>query len=411
MKKIHKYGVFLIAMMVLFLLIGCTENPSSGKMEGSNGGTGLKPVGDNTDEEDTQSDELGKVYILKEVNETESQIVLIKVGGSYREYTLKYTGGTRFENRYGKSILASELICGEVFEMQTNEAGDTLKSLKESDDVWTFEAVKKFKLDLETEMIKVGDDKYHFSGSATIFSGNVPASRYDLSEKDVITLIGYKKELLSVIIENGHGTLQFTNITGFEEGYFVLGNAVAGQIAPGILVEVPSGDFALSIAHKGKGGKVDVTILPGETTIVDLAQFQEETTKTSQVTIRLKQEGTVVSINGKEVDTTQPITLDYGMYRITAELSGYDTWSRLLMVSSPEAAFTIDFGVTSDTDKEDSKDEDEDSEDGDSDASEEDESGDSEGDSDDEDDEDDDNVTDDLTNSLIDEVVDLLIGN
>lgn len=403
MKKIQKY--LLLFLGVLWILVGlcaCDGDSGSGKLTGSTGGSGLKPVGSESEDEDEEEDELGKVYILKEVNQSENKVVLLKVGGSYREYTYSYNGGTVIEDRYGKKMLASALVCGEVFTIETNEAGDTLKELKESTKVWTYDDVKKFTLDQENEIMKINGENYHLSDDTVIFFQGAMINRYELSERDVISLIGYEKELLSVIVETGHGTLAFANTEAFENGYFVLGNVLAGQIKADVTVEVPAGEFSLSVANKGNGGKTTVTIVAGETTTVDLTPFEGGNGKTCQVTIKPAQEGMKVFINGDEVSTAEPFTLEYGLYRITATLEGYDTWSRLLMISSPEAEFAIDFGKDNSTSEEEDeeKDEDEDSSDEDSDE---------EGESDDED-EDEEDLSDDLTNSLIEDVLDSLLG-
>ncbi len=396
MKKILKYLVMSLSMlMILFALSGCDNNSGSGQLKGNSGGSGLKPVGSESEEEDEEKDKLEKVYILKEVNESESTVVLLKVGGSYKEYTYKYTGGTVMQDRYGKTISASSLECGEVFVIELNNAGDTLKTLKESTQVWTFDDVKKFTLKLDEEILEVNGENYHLSDTTMVFLGNVLHSRYYLSEKDVLNLIGYEKELLSVIVETEHGTLMFTNTEQFQGGYFVLGNIMAGQITSETRLDVPAGSYSLSVVNKGHGGKTDVTILPGEDMVVDLSQFEGAVKKTCQVTIKPAQEGTVVMINGKEIDLTQPLILEYGVYRITATLDGYDTWSRLLMISSPEAEFVIDFGSNSS----DNEEEDEDSSE---DESEEDETEEDEGDSEEE--------TEDVTDSLLDDVWDILVG-
>ena len=359
MIKIRRYLYVVLCLLLLSaLLVGCKGNTGAGGLKGSAGGSGLKPVQPDTETEEPE--ELEKVYILKEVNLSECTVVLLKVGGSYREYTYKYTGGTVMMDRYGKNIPAAALECGEVFVIELNNSGETLKSLKESTQVWTFDDVSQFTLDQENEILKVNGENYHLSDATMVFSGAEMWTRYRLSEKDVINLIGYEKELVSIIVETAHGTLAFSNTEEFRGGYYVLGNIMAGQITEDMRVEVPAGDYSLSVAYKGNGGNTPVTITPGETTVIDLSEFEAEAKKTCQVTIKPAQEGMVVKINGEEIDTTKTFTLEYGLYRITATLDGYDVWSRLLMISSPEAAFVIDLtnqpsGGDKEEDQEDNK--------------------------------------------------------
>lgn len=399
MKKIQKCLIFFLSLIVILGLCACNGDSDSGKLVGSSGGSGLKPVGDTTDDDEEEETELEKVYILKEVNQTEQTVVLLKVGGSYRECIYGYNGGTVMEDRYGQKLSVSSLECGEVFTIEVNQAGDTLKALKESKQVWVYDDLKTFTLEQEKEILKINGENYHLSDNTRVFFGETMITRFDLSEKDTINLIGYEKEILSVMVQTGHGTMTFINAEEFEGGYFVLGNVLAGQIATGAVVEAPAGEFSLSIAKRGNGGKIDITITAGETTVVDLEPLEAGEKKTCHVTIKPAQEGMKVFINGDEVDITQSFTLEYGLYRITATLEGYDTWSRLLMISSPEAEFAIDFGKdSSSTDKEEEDDEDDEEDEDDEDEDDEDSS------------EDNESSVDDLTNSLIEDVMDVLIG-
>lgn len=392
MRKIFIWLLCLLGIAVC--LWGCGDDPDSGKIVGSNGGTGLSPVGTTTPDED--SEELGKVYILKSVNQDAKEIVLIKVGGSYREYTYKYTGGTVMENRYGTNVGVSALESGEVYEIETNEANDTLKAIRESAKVWTFDGVKKFSLDMDKGILKIGGENYRLSDTTIVMAEGELLNRYELSEMDTLYLVGYEKDLLSIVVENRHGILKFVNTEKLEKGYFVLGNALAGEILANMTVEAPAGEYSLSVANNGIGGRISVTIRSGEITEVDLSQFEAAEAKYSQVSIELAQEGTVVRINGEIVDTTQSFSLKYGLYRITADLDGYDTWSRLLMVSSPEAKFLIDFGNGTSGSEEDEDDEDDEDTD--------------EDDEDDSDEDDEDEIIDNLTGTLIDEVLDSILG-
>ena len=390
MKKVQKrFSIVFCLLYVILILVGCESTSGDGRVVVS-GDTGLSPA--QADENKEEETELGKVYILKDVNESTAQVVLIKVGGSYREYVLNYTGATLMEDRYGNALTPATLTYGEVFEIELSEDGSTLKSLRESKSVWTFEGVENFTLDQEEEILKIGKDKYHLSNTTVVFDGTNQYNRYQLMEEDVVTLIGYKKELLSVLVQTGHGILQFTNTEGFEEGYFVLGNVLAAKITQNMSVDVRAGHFLLSVAHKGKGGSIMVTVEPGQSTTVDLSQFASGETKSCLLTFKLKQEGTTVSINGKEVDVSEPVELTYGTYRITAELEGYETWSRLLLASSEEVSVTIDLDSTSgqsststteNTDQKDDKDDEEEEE----------------------------IDTDTQTNTLINEVLDMLIGD
>lgn len=338
MKKylLKKYKLKTTIALTLVIALLTTSCGAEQKIVSGGGGTKFLE----TEEPETVELEDIQAYIYKGANDAMQCLSFLKVGGSYWEEVLYYNGSTIITNRFNEPMTVAELIPGDVYEISCK--GDLLTEVKQSEAVWTFQDVVNYDLELERDMLTVGSDKYQLEEGVPVFDGFAQFTREQINQQDILTLTGYKNTLLSVRITTGHGRLKFQNAEMLENGYFVLGNVAAGKIIKGQKASVRAGEFLLRVAGSGYGGSVQVTILPGETTVVDLKKVVEATVKRCEVTFELLQEGTHLSINGQEIDPKKPVYLEYGIHRIKARKNGYETWSKLLFVNSKTAKVTIE---------------------------------------------------------------------
>lgn len=346
MMKYSRFRVCLLVFcLVAGLLGGCGKKEEKVVIGGN--GSGLPAAS----EEETETEDNPEVYIYKAADESLNMMTFIKLGGGYREFTFSYSGATLILDRYGAAETLEEIKPGEVFALSVDEQTQKIKKMEESTDVWIYEDVENYTLDLQKDCISVGQENYRIEESVPVFDGEDQFTRKQISTSDVLTLMGYKKTLISVQITTAHGRLKFQNTEQFEGGYFVLGNVAAAKITEGEKYKVRAGEFLLKVAAKGQGGSKKITIRPGKTTTVDLKEFEGTKTKMCQITFDLQQEGTEVTINGKKTDTGEGIRLAYGTYRIEASLDGYETWSKLLFVNSKKAKVSIDLSKESGSSK------------------------------------------------------------
>ncbi|MCR5374341.1 MAG: hypothetical protein K6E39_03090, partial [Lachnospiraceae bacterium] len=145
----------------------------------------------------------------------------------------------------------------------------------------------------------------------------------------------------SVQITTGHGVLAFTNTKDFEGGYYVLGNLTTGKITANLRINVRCGTYTLLVANNEQSGAVEVTVEDNKTTFVNLSKFVNNEVKRCTITFLVSVPNAVLTINGKAVDYSRPLSLKYGMYRIVCTLDGYEEWSRLLFVNSKTAYIDI----------------------------------------------------------------------
>ncbi|MBE5905740.1 MAG: hypothetical protein E7277_02955 [Lachnospiraceae bacterium] len=336
MKRM-KMGILLLC--VLLIVAGCKKKEPK-VVIGTGGGMGPVATGDAK----KQPDKLPLVFIYRGIMEDTDLMLFQKVNGSTQELAYHYTGGTKMYDRYGKPESLEQLTPGEVYALDIDVNTQTITEMKQSDAVWVFPELVRYQLDLEHEKIQIGEDAYHLGEMVPVFDGAEVFSSKQIGENDELTLIGFGKEILSVIISTGHGELQFKNIAGFEKGYFVLGNVAAARITKDETMSVRAGTYLLSVAGSGRGGSEEITIQPGKVTVVDLAKYKVGAKKECKLVFFAEQKGVTVTLNGVKVKLGKTMKVPYGIYRVKATKKGHDDWKKILFVNSKNAKISIDMG-------------------------------------------------------------------
>ena len=107
-------------------------------------------------------------------------------------------------------------------------------------------------------------------------------------------------------------------------------------------MDVPEGTYTLSVANNGWGGSQEITITRGETTTVDLDALKGDGPKYGKILFTVNAENATVSVDGTQIDYTEPVDLQYGRHILVVKADGYEDWTRYLYVNSEEATILID---------------------------------------------------------------------
>jgi len=352
-------------------------------------GTGLPPVssGDAKKDEEVKK-ELPTLFVFEGINEDAKLINFLRIGKSSRKYVFAYSGISAFISRYGSYMTVHDLVPGDVVELKIKESEQLVLECKISADIFCYDDVDDFSIDPEKDMLIIAGEKYYIPENTPVYKGDEISDRSRITGNEMITVYGYEKTIYSVQITTGHGVLAFTNTKDFEGGYYVLGNLTTGKITENMRINVRCGTYTLLVANNEQSGAVEVTIEDNKTTFVNLAKFVNNEIKRCTITFLVSMPNAVLTINGKAVDYSKPLSLKYGMYRIVCTLDGYEEWSRLLFVNSKTAYIDINLEkiVINNNDDDDDNDENNDDNDDDNDDdSGEDDNNDEEDDDDDED--------------------------
>lgn len=92
----------------------------------------------------------------------------------------------------------------------------------------------------------------------------------------------------------------------------------------------------MSIASK------TATVQQDQTVTVDFSDYVSTAKDIGTVTFDIEPEGADLTINGTTVDYSQPVALNYGEYKITVAMTGYETYSGTLDVEDASVPVHID---------------------------------------------------------------------
>lgn len=344
MIKHKKY--FMTAILMLVLLTGC------GKQNRDMLSTEHLPTVPSVqvEEDAEEEDELAKieaamkqdspVYIVIDVD-TDNQTMVFGAVDSARTFQYDYNDRTQILDKYGDYMSASSLRRGRAVSLGPLDSMECLTRVQITDEAWYQENITRYEIDTKIGMLKIGDTKYHVNENARVFSKSSEIALEQIGEDDTICVQGIDKEIISIRVTKGHGTLALMNTRLFEGGWLSLGTKIYTVITPNMTLEVPEGTYQLSVANDGYGDTKKIKVKRSKVTTVDLEEYKGEGPLVCQMTFEVNVPEALLYIDGQETDYSKPVELRYGIHKLTVIASGFDTWERQLVVHSQTATIEI----------------------------------------------------------------------
>lgn len=335
MNRGKQYQAVIVMVVVLFVsgLIYC--GVQIGKSNGSRTKAGNQQA---TGSPDFKRSFTGVVKGIDEENQT---ISLLGTDNAV-QMNFRYNGGTDIKDQYGKVISMKVISLGEIVEFTYDSKTNKLLSLNIDKNAWTYENVKKMKMDAERGVIQLGNSRYGFTQNLLYVGDNEIINLSDLSSKDQLTIKGIGDTVYSIIVTKGHGMLRFTNIHDFIGGTVYVGastyKTVKGE--PFNLI-IREGTYKIVMQNGELIGTKNVTVERDQEVTVDMSEFKISKARIGKVSFKINPYGADLYINGKATDYSKPITLNYGNHTLIVKLAGYKTFSGVLTVGQSEQEIEV----------------------------------------------------------------------
>lgn len=334
MKNIRKTsGILLCLLACLCALSAC------GKEEANEPFTYRAPAARQEEKADTEEDT--QDFVIEQMDMVGETMTLYSPE-SDRQVRYSYTLGTRFMDKYGDSYSSIHFTPGQVVQLGDITAASALSSVQMSDQVWNQTDVTNYKIDTEKGIFTIGQTQYRITSNTMAFSQDAGVSLDTIGTDDTLQVIGKDKEVWSVIVTTGHGYIQLQNSSTFVDSMICIGNRIFTKITGDMLLEVPEGTYAITVANKGYGGTGTYTVARGETTTVDLDQLKGSGPKVCQLTVTSDVAGASVYIDGQQITVGQAVPVTYGSHTLKVVAEGYDDWQKTLIVNSESATISLD---------------------------------------------------------------------
>lgn len=350
MEKIRKSVLFFLLMMLF--LAGCGNDKAGDIVTGryyapeSEKETLLQAQqeDENTATEntkDTKDDSITTDLFLITNNDMQSECLVLEQLASGKQYMYYYSITTRFFDKYGNRTNVSCLEPGRVITIGKKDTQGRLLEAQISDRVWEYPDVVKYAIDEEKGIFEIAGTRYSFDDGLYVNSDGNPEQLEKLTDIDVLRIVGIGKKILSVSVTTGHGELQLTNTKLFEGSFIQVGSKIFAEVTPDMSMEIPEGTYTVAVANKGYGGSTEIEVKRGQKITLDLDTLKGEGPKTGNVLFAIDVAGATLQIDGKVIDYSQPVELQYGVHTLAVTADSYESYNKRLYVNSKEATIVI----------------------------------------------------------------------
>ena len=165
-----------------------------------------------------------------------------------------------------------------------------------------------------------------------ILSEEEKAMVMDINSADTLTLRGIDKKVCSIVIAKGHGYVKLLNSDSFVGGWVEVGQEAVKPVTKDMMLVVPEGTYTLSISKDGIGGSKSITVNRNEETLVDVGDLKGEEIPLGTVKFNITPKEAKLTIDGKERNHNELITLKYGSHKIKITAEGYQDYNGTLKI-------------------------------------------------------------------------------
>ncbi len=300
---------------------------------------------DSYDSEDTA------ILLKKDTVENTVTLYNMAVG---RQYTLQVTGTSTLYDKYGEAVSLGQLESGDIVDVTFLKDIKRLNSMQISPEAWSNESAARYEIDWERKNVTIGRDVYKIPDNVLLLSEGRVIEQMDLNPVDVLSFQGVDSKVLSIVVEKGHGYLRLENDVNFIGGFIEVGQSKITKIQEDMLLTVPEGSYQVLISHNGGGGTKNVTIGRNQEITLDIGDLEVAQVQYGTVVFTTTPKDATLYIDGNKVDTSVPVTLEYGIHQIIARAEDYNTMTSYIKVGQATAG--IDLELDKITEEEEEKD-------------------------------------------------------
>lgn len=322
MKRKNVFLVILICLAISALFVGCNN-------ETQHNNKPHKP------KETTANNQIvKKLVVIKRIDTANKNISFMDVetGGSD---TYTYSNGTDLFNKSGAAISIQQLKAGDIVDMSYEKNSLNLKKVQISvnNDVWDNGKVTSFAFDEKSNSMKIGQTMYYFTDDLLVFSNDEIVDVRSLNNTmDQLVVKGYKNQVVSIVVEKGHGYISLDGDTLFIDGLINVGNVLARKIEPDMLLPVTEGNYVVEAVNGKYKAEKKITIERDKETIVDFSDIPAIVEETGNLKFDIDVALAQLYIDNKPYNYASIVTLKTGKHKVKATASGYDDYEMELEV-------------------------------------------------------------------------------
>ncbi len=333
------FGAFLIILVVMVLSVAA-QNQAPKTNSGRSAQTG--------DENNSKDENAGMLGVLKEINAESATVTLLDTKNG-QDIILTYTGATDITDKYEKVIAAAQLEPGEMVDAYYDPVTSVLAKLQISGQAWEYKGVSNWSLNDTQNSFTIADSRYKYSADLVILQEGQFLTVKDLDPKDELVVKGHDREVWSILVTRGHGTIRFEDYKDFIGGTVYIGSREILPVEAGMSVTVQEGTYEITMEKESLKGTLLSEIRPFKETIVNMGEFKLPPVQKGTVKFDISPEDADLYIDNELTDYSKAAELDYGEHSIKVALGGFTTYSGKLEVADSLKTVTIDLAESKNT--------------------------------------------------------------
>ena len=300
-------------------------------------------------EAETAADEMSRsgIYDSEDAavvvkKDLEAKTVQFQNIASSRRYTLTYNGTTTVYDKNEQALSMEQLKEGSIVTVRFYKPRKALAYVRENPDCISYHNVNGYSMDLSKGTIALGNELYNISSHVVVASGGRETDMMEVSPMDELSVWGYKNMIYGLHVEKGHGYLRLQNQDYFVNGWIDVGDSVIRKITDDMLLTVPEGTHTVTVSHKGSSATQEITFARNEEMAWDLGEVEITVVQKGTVIFTLNPVTAKVSIDGREVNVSKPVEIEYGLHQMRITADGYDTVAQYIRVGEPSANIAVE---------------------------------------------------------------------
>lgn len=275
-------------------------------------------------------------------NDTQESVLEMRDLESDTITRVYYSPVSEFYNKFGTQTEGEQIGVGEIMEVTYRASDNLVMTSKIPEDVWEHQEVRKFTLSSDEKMMTVAGKKYRFSSKTYCAGSNGKMSLLELNKQDRLVVRGIGYKVYSVVREQGHGYIRFTNYEDFIGGMAEISESLILPITENMLVTATEGTYRITLYKNGMSVSKTVTLAEDEEQEVDFGDGHTTMKNIGVVRFQIEPSGAELFINGTSVDYEQAVSLRYGKYKVQVILAGYESYSGILKVAQESKTVHIE---------------------------------------------------------------------
>ena len=334
MKKI----VFLLIYIFICATALCGCNGA--------GSTNKKPVKPITQETTKDAKDKKILCVITGVDEENSLIEFYKVDS---EETNRYSfdAGTKVLTKAGRDISIKSVPKGSIVDLYYDPNTYIISKVQISKEkkVWENSKVTSFFVDETTKSLKVGTSLYYYKDDVYVVSDGEEISINQLTQGDTLIVHGIDNQIISIVVDKGHGYLTLEGEDIFVGGLVDVGGTMVKVIEDDMLLIVPEGVYKVEVRKDNNIAEKYVTVVRGEQCVADFSDVAANVTTTGSVKFNINIKDAKLYIDNIGRNHLNTLTLATGKHNIVVMAEGYNTYKSTIEVETGHKSIDIILNV------------------------------------------------------------------